>query len=59
MRGENEPCGLWQSTQDMAPSGKRCLNGLWNEAHWPVWHDAHCALIAFAERGTRPAGPFL
>ena len=31
--GRKLPCGLWQSTQDMAPCGSLCAWGRWNWAH--------------------------
>src|SRR5260370_39457943 len=39
-------CGLWQSTQDIAPSGKRCLYGRVKAAHCDTWQLAQVALIS-------------
>jgi hypothetical protein len=48
------PCGLWQFVHDIAPSGKRCLCGFWNEAQTFVWQLAHFLFTPAAVLNCQP-----
>ena len=57
--GRTLPCGSWQSTQDIAPWAVCARRAAGNWPSCPVWHAAHCALIAGAVARHQAVGPFL